>query len=145
MHLPPAPPLRGLDRHYYESWLGRALNITALMNTASATVDPSDAIEDHADVPRRKELYSEITLTKRHKRSAAHFEYIEGGRTQGNAEFSKGNAYQAMTSMSKSGCAVAYSLADCQVGSCGTAKWAEARLTRAKKYLDAAFRQSYRA
>jgi len=143
MHLPPAPPLRGLDRHYYESWLGRALNITAFTNAASATINPDDATQDRADDPKRNVLHREATWTKRHKRSAAaHFEDREGDRMQGKAEKSEVNTRQATTSTSTSGCAVAYSLADCQIGSCGTAKWAEARLTRAKKSLDAAFRQS---
>jgi hypothetical protein len=120
MHLPPAPPLRGLDRHYYESWLGRALNHTALMNAAGTTVNPADGGE---------------TLAKGHKRRAA--------RSEDKAEILDAKSRQAMVSTSSDGgCAVAYSLADCQVGSCGTAKWAEARLTRAKKRLDAAFRQT---
>jgi len=129
--LPSLPPgHRGLDRHYYESWLGRAINRTALASAAIAAAEPKGRAVKAAFGTGG--LSSGTTMPT----LRAQEEERREGKKRGEEEEGKDEA--------SGGCAVAYSLADCQVGSCGTAKWAEARLTRAKKRLDSAFRGSGR-
>ena len=91
----PSAPTPSLDRHYYESWLGRA----PLVGSA----------------------------------------YGESGVASANGGGSGGHG-SGSGAGSGEGCSAGLGLVDCGVGRCGQAKWAEGRLRKARKALDAHFR-----